>query len=386
MENEKLATYVASRVRSGVKKAELKEELLAVGWSEEEADAAYARALVEGGVPTPERRGGAFARKSSTADIMIGFFSFILLGIIVSALGTLFFEVIDRYFPDVAANAALGSVVSSEATHYSIAALTIAFPLYFFAVRLWFRRFREDDGRVESRLTKWLTYLVLLAASVTIVGDLITTLFTFLQGEATARFFLKAVVVFGIAGMVFGFYFLERKKIQYRQDISRKTFQRFGWVLLFLVFLGITLGFFAVGSPEMARKRTFDARRADDLRSLADCIDQYAQEFSALPKTVSDLEKSSSLSYCDVKDPETGVPYEYRVLKNFDSIADGSEAEFELCAVFSLQSENGGKAGDIEVSPSFGSSIGKWNIHTAERSCDTETVVLRKNTFKNFGN
>lgn len=384
MENEKLGTYVSSRVRSGAKKVELKEELLSVGWSEEEADAAYARALIAGGVPVPEgKKSSIFARKPSTVDIMIGFFSFILLGIVVSAVGTLFFEIINRYFPDPVANAALGSVVASDSVHYSMAALLIGTPLYYFAVRLWFRRFREDDGRMESRLTKWVTYLVLLAASVTIVGDLIALLFTFLQGEISVRFFLKAFVVLGIAGMIFGFYFFERKKIQYRRDISRETFQRFGWGLCGVVLSGIVLGFAAVGSPEVARSRTFDARRSSDLSELANCINGYAQNFSTLPNILSDLGRSTDFGFCSqlLRDPETGAPYEYHVLKNFVSPQDGSEAEFELCAVFSLESAGGGAASRIETSPydvSLGSAPGKWSVHGSGRTCTAETVVLRR--------
>ncbi len=384
MENEKLALFVAERVRSGVKKADIKEQLVAVGWSEDVADAVYARVLIADGVPVPEgASASAFTRKSSTADIMIGFFSFILLGIVISALGALFFEVIDRYFPDPLSNVAFGSGASSEAMHYSIAALFVGFPLYFFAVRLWFRRFREDDGRVESRLTKWVTYLVLLAAAVTMVGDLITTIFTFLQGEISVRFFLKAIIVLGIAGMVFGFYFLERKKIQYRHDIPRTLFQSFGWGLFGTVILAIVLGFVAAGSPAMERQRTFDARRANDLGELANCINGYAQDFSTLPSTLSDLEKSTNFSYCSrPTDPETGAPYEYRVIKNFDAPQDGSEAQFELCAVFSLESRGVVGTETAPISPydsSFRSPQGKWSIHGVGRSCDTETVVLKRN-------
>lgn len=379
MEQEAFVAHIAARIHSGMKKADIKEELVAVGWSEDEVDAGYARALVAEGIPTPARSGGAaFSKRSSTVDIMIGFFSFILLGIIVSALMTLFFEVINRYFPDASVNAAYGSVVSSDSVHYSMSALFIGVPLYIFAARLWFRRFREDDGRVESRLTKWVTYLVLLAASVTIVGDLIAVLYTFLQGELSARFFLKATVVLGIAGMVFGFYALERRKIQYRHDISRRVFQYFGWGLLGVVVVGIVLGFTAVGSPSMERKRTFDARRASDLSELSACVNRFANEFSALPKTLSDLEQSTNYASCPQPvDPETGHPYGYRIIQNFDSTADGSRAEYELCADFSLRSA----AEDMPRGAMYpyGNTSGKWGTHGAGKECDTEVVVLKRN-------
>lgn len=381
MENETLISYIEGQVRAGAKKADIQEALLAVGWSEDDVSMAYARALVVSGVPVPEGDGKSLAmRKASTADVMIGFFAFILLGIILSAIGSLFFEIIDKYFPDRLVNGALGSAVSSDTVHYSTAALIVGMPLYLFALRLWFRRFREDDARAESRLTKWVTYLVLLVAAITIVGDFIAVLFTFLQGEISARFFLKALVILGISGMVFGFYFLERRKVQYKKDVPRKTFQSFGWGLVGVATLGIVLGFLAVGSPATERMRTFDVRRASNLVTLAGCISGYAREFSRLPGTLSDLDRSSQFGYClSLRDPETEAPYEYRPIKDFLSLQDGSEAEFELCAVFALDSseniqlQSGG--GMYSSQPSS-----KWNSHSAGRNCKSETVVLKKNT------
>lgn len=381
MKNEILETYIASQVRSGVKKADIQEMLLAVGWSEEDVDAAYARALIASGVPVPEGIGKALAaKKASTVDIMIGFFSFILLGIIVSALGSLFFEIINRYFPDAVINAGLGSVVSSDAVHYAMAALFVGTPLYFIAIRLWFRRFREDDARAESRLTKWLTYLVLLIAAITIVGDFIAILYTFLQGEVSVRFFLKTIVILGISGMVFGFYFLERKKIQYKKDISQKVFQFFGWGLFGIVMLGIVLGFLAVGSPALERNRTFDARRETDLETLAVCVRGYTQDFSRLPKALSDLKQSSQYGHClSLRDPETGIPYGYRIVKDVASPQDGNEAQFELCAVFSLETKESDVTNRRELyAVPTGAVLGKWNIHTSGKNCTTETVVLNR--------
>ena len=383
MVNEALETYVANQVRSGIKKSDIRDMLLAVGWSEEEADAAYAQALLATGVPVPSGAGrGAIARKSSTADIMIGFFSFILLGIIVSALGSLFFEIIDRYFPDAVANQALGSVVSSDAVHYSMAALLVSAPLYSLALRLWFRRFREDDARMESRLTKWITYLVLLVAATTLVGDSIAIFYTLLQGEMSVRFFLKAGVIFAIAGMIFGFYFLERKKIQYKKDISRQTFQLFGWGFLAVIVCGVVLGFVAAGSPTEERNRTFDARRASDLGTLADCVRGYANEFSRMPDTLSDLGQSSQYGYClELKDPETGVPYEYRVTKDFDPAQNRGEAEFELCAVFStVQNGTMTNRSRSPYSVPLDTASGKWNVHGIGRTCHTEMIVVKRNS------
>lgn len=366
--------YVVSRIRAGVAKAEIREELLAVGWSEEEVDAAYRDGVVALGVPVPnEGNRPTLSRKSSTADIIVSLFSFILLGIVATALGTLFFGIVEEVFPDpLSGTGYYGESAAMSSIHYSIAALLIGFPLYYAAMRIWFRKFREDEGRTESKLSKWLTYLVLLAASVTIVGDLIAVVFTFLQGEITARFFLKALTILVIAGIIFGFYFLERRKIQYRKDIPRVVFRNLGSAVAVVVVVGIVLGFFAGGSPEMARKRSFDTKRASDLSTLSGCVESYATDLGALPTSLQDLRKSSMYSYCagSMRDPETNAEYGYRIVTPSRMQGAARVGEFELCATFSLPSSG------TDGSAPYGDSAAIWNEHGAGRDCDTVTAQL----------
>ena len=371
MDTGSLSQYVVGRVKAGVAKAEVKEELLAVGWSEEEADAAYRDGVIALGIPVPsEGNRPTLSRKSSTADIIVNLFSFILLGIVATALGTLYFGIIGKAFPDpLSGMGYYGESAAMSSIHYSIAALLIGFPLYYAAMRIWFRKFREDEGRTESKLSKWLTYIVLLSASVTIVGDLITVVFTFLQGEITARFFFKSLTVLAIAGIIFGFYFLERRKIQYRKDIPRTVFRNFGIAVAAVVALGIVLGFFAGGSPETARKRSFDAQRVNDLSSLSSCIESYATDLGQLPGALAELEKSSMYSYCSdsMRDPETGAEYGYRIVTSQRMQGAARVGEFELCATFALPSS------DADRSP-YGGDI--WSRHGAGRQCDTVTAKL----------
>lgn len=373
METEKLSQYVVDRIRAGAGKLEVRDELITVGWTEDEAEAAFRAGVVALGAPVPtEGNRPATTKKASTVDVVINFFSFILLGIVATALGTLYFQIINLSFPDPLDTMGYYSLASAtSAMHYSIAALFIGFPLYFFAMRLWFRKFREDEGRAESKLSKWLTYLVLLVTAVTIVGDLITTLFTLLQGEITARFFLKALVILGIAGAVFGFYYLERKKIQYHIDIPRRMFQLFGRGVSAVVIVGIIFGFMIGGSPTTERNRSFDAARSSHLSSLADCVEQYASNLGALPTTLADLTLSSEYNYCEsyMNDPETSSPYEYRVVTPSMTQGAARIGQFELCADFALASDA------AAIPPGYGAR-GVWLEHAAGRSCDTVSAQL----------
>jgi hypothetical protein len=376
MSDQKITQFVTERIQKGDTPEAIRQHLVLVGWKEEDVQAALVRGLIQSGVPEPESGVSVgHGKLASTVEVVLNFFSFILLATVAIALGVLYYQIINKYFPDALAmryGYSLG--YSASAIHYSIAALVVAFPLYAAVVFLWFKRFRDDAEKVESKLTKWLTYLVLLIAAITIVGDLITSVFYFLQGELSGRFFLKAATILIIAGTIFGFYFLERKKIQYRQDIPRGVFQLIGWMVAGYVSLGVILGFVAGGSPEMQRNLTLDATRADNLRNLAGCISSYTQTNRRLPESIDELEKQGTqYGYCGntVSDPESGIPYEYHPVTQPTQVGEVDEASFELCATFFLSSEDGS-----ETEP-YGYQLNdKWASHAVGRECDVEVVTI----------
>jgi hypothetical protein len=315
---------------------------------------------------------GIRPKRASAVEGTLNFFSFVLLGIVTTALGVLYFGIIDHFFADPLDSYSYN--YGSGGIHYAISALIVGYPLYYLTMRLWFRKFRDDEGKTESPLTKILTYLALLIASLTIVGDLIATVYTFLQGEISARFFLKALTVLIIAGMIFGFYFLERKKIQYRQDVPRRTFQLFGIVLSVYVVLGIILGFISAGSPSTVRDARFDDQRESNLAEIAGCINRYTQEYQTFPETLEDLKLSSNYSYCGtLVDPESLVPYSYRIETPLSESVGGKQGAYELCATFTYSS-----AVDAETKPVYYiDSAGKWQEHTAGVACDLEQVMVK---------
>ena len=124
MENTTLTTFVAKKLREGTKADELKQQLLLVGWSEEEALQAVALGLMESGVPSPERIIGGQGRLASTVEVILNLFSFILLGGVATALMVLYYQIINHYFPDALAGGYGYSDVSSSTIHYAIAATT----------------------------------------------------------------------------------------------------------------------------------------------------------------------------------------------------------------------------------------------------------------------
>ena len=90
--------------------------------------------------------------------------------------------------------------------------------------------------------------------------------------------------------------------------------------VLAVVIAGVTL----LDSPAQERLRRLDERRVDDLRSISAELDFYWTRTGALPSSLKELENEPGV-FLELVDPETGQPYEYRVL--------GSNA-YELCAEF----------------------------------------------------
>ena len=375
--NQKLIQYVNQLIQGRVTKEQIKNQLEAVGWSENEADEVYSQALIAQGIPVPsETMRSTFGKKSSTLESVLNLFSFVLLGIVAVALGTLFYQIINKYFPDPLANTYKGRVLTGS-IHYAIAVLIIGFPTYYFSLYMWFRGFKKDEGKTESKLTKWLTYLILFIVSNVIIGDLIASVYTLLQGELTGRFFLKAFTILTIAGAIFGFYFLERRKIQYHKVIKEKVFKIFGWVVAVVILVAIIMGFIVSGSPSKERQRRFDQQRISDLSSITNCVKGYATKYKRLPNSLSELGKSASYAYCaGKKDPKTKKAYEYRVISS--SVTKGlvREGKFELCADFSLKAENGESGKGIGNYYYTRNNAYRWKNHSAGHNCQQITVKL----------
>lgn len=376
MEQTSLETYVSGKIKSGEEPDAIKRNLLMAGWSESDTKEVLARALVANGVPSPSS--GVTLSKgktSSTVEVVLHFFSFIVLGIIATAFGILYYQIINAYFPDPL-TLSYGSSYnpSLSAMHYAMAALFIGFPFYVFVVKMWFVGFLAQEDKTESKISKWLTYLVLLIAALALLGDLIASIFYLLEGEITTRFFLKALTIFVVAGGIFGFYFFERKAVQFKAPIPPQLFKTFLGVASALVAIGIVLGFVVGGSPVTERLRGLDQQRANDLSSISGCVSSFAREHKRLPGSFDEIAKSSDYAYClnSTSDPVSGVPYVYTVTEASVQKGDVTEGTFELCATFDLSTE------EKETLPknSYMDIETKWSVHPAGYSCDTATVIL----------
>ena len=90
------------------------------------------------------------------------------------------------------------------------------------------------------------------------------------------------------------------------------------------VVAAVIIGVILLDSPAQERLRRLDERRVADLREIADELDYYWTREGILPSSLEELSAEPGV-FVELFDPETGQPYEYRVL---------SSSTYELCAQF----------------------------------------------------
>lgn len=275
--------------------------------------------------------------KAGPKDVFGQLLAIIGLYVCVIAFGALIFALINLWFPDVLSydygyNAGLS-------LRWPLAILVIVFPLY-----LWWNSYLQKDleqnpEKKELRSRKWFLHFTLFAAAIVIVGDLVSLVFRFLNGDLTIQFILKIVAVFIIAAAVFVYYLWNiRKSVPASKHPKMKWFIR-GVVLFGALF--IVFGFFNAGSPFSERMRRFDERRVSDLQAIQSEIIYYWQAKKVLPQTLDQLQDSIR-GFTPPTDPETGEAYKYNVK---------GALEFELCAVFKTSNKNNQSSGGPKAIP-----------------------------------
>jgi hypothetical protein len=271
------------------------------------------------GVAVPQRRGSA----ENARDAFLYLLAFSTLATWASALGSLWFHLIDYWLPDPVSSRFYYNF--RETVTWQMAALLVALPIYLVVMRQILRETRANPDRIESGVRKWLTYIALFLAAVAVVSDLVVFVDYFLKGELTTRFVLKCVVVAVTCGGIFWYYlgFLRGQS----GSAVYTTLALAGAATAFFFGLAVT------GTPAQQRLLEADNRRVQDLRVLAGTLGAMP----SLPASLADA--AAQRPSLRVKDPETGVPYEY-TLK--------SAKQYELCAAFTAPDDLRGRQSGSE--------------------------------------
>lgn len=296
--------------------------LRGAGWSEKEAVAAlssYYEVLTGFAVPARPRSIGG------PREAFLHMLSFLTLAVWSIAAGSLWFTLIDFWFPDPAVRVFADPLAGMAR---DLASVLVAFPVFLLVMRVIWRELRGQPEQADSAIRRWLTYLALLVAAGTSIGDVVAFVEHLLRGQITARFAAKFVVVLVLAGGIFWFYL---RSVQPGGEGRGERLRRYGRagaaVAAGLIALTLVFSFAKFGSPATQRLSAYDDRRSEDMEAIASVIRNRwtatrGQETPTLPQSIKELPESAALRLAD---PISGEPYRYSPLGG---------ARYELCARF----------------------------------------------------
>lgn len=300
-------------------------------------------------------------KPSVAKDVFAYLLTFVMLYLGVIDLISLLWQIIAVQFPDPAS---YGWVNPYESMRNSIASLIIVWPVFLLMSRYLVSDLRRNPEKAELWVRRWLTYLTIFVAAVTIIIDLITLLNSFLGGELTTRFVLKVLVVLVVAACVFGYEFLELK----RKPEEGKTPMR--WMMIgsiVVIIASIVGGFYFVGTPKTARLQKLDSERVSNLQTLQNQLVTYWNQKGQLPDELSAL--VDPLSGFEVSlDPETSQSYEYKKT---------GDLTFDLCAMFARETptwERTQQKAPYLMYDDFGNQVSDNWDHEAGQKCYSRTI------------
>lgn len=256
-------------------------------------------------------------------DFFLHISSFVALFFIAIAAITLHFTLIDYKFPDPLSNYFTDPY--SGPVRFAIASLIILTPIAAYFMRTIHKEARQTPERAKLGVRRWLTYITLFIAGATVTGDLIVLLNSYLGGSLPTAFLLKAVVLLLVAGIGFGYFYLDLKGYW----LSNARDSRYAGIgLLVAVAASVVLGFMTLGSPSVQRDIRLDTERTAALMSIQSLVVQYWQQNEKLPLTLGELENPLYGVQMPL-DPETKESYAYEVT---------GDLSFKLCATFARES------------------------------------------------
>jgi hypothetical protein len=351
--NAELQQYVREALARGLSREQVRETLAAARWRAEEIDAELDRwADGPAGLPVPRRRLSLSAREAFMHLVM-----FATLYTFAYSAGVILFAMIARFFPDPTVRWPAGEGL--DALRSAIAACLTAFPIFLWTSWLVGRSLVREPEKRASGVRRWLTYLTLFVAVVTLIGNFAGVVNNLLSGALTARVLLQSAVVFAIAGLVFGHYLLGLRRDESEGAAQPVRPGLLGRIGALGTAATLVAGLVLVGTPGRTRGRVLDGRRVQALEELSNRIQSHVDDRGALPSTLESMPAlTGPYDRTQRFDPRTRLPYAYEVV---DSATYTLTARFETADTLD--------ANGLPIAP-------EWR-HGAGAVTFTRTVQLR---------
>ncbi len=267
------------------------------------------------------------------------FYMLSLVALIFMALSTgmIIFQIINKNIVDAAS--LLPGSFDSGALKFAISSIIIAAPIYYVTVWQINKNLFTGVLNKDSGVRRWLTYFILFAASVVMIGWLIGTIYNYLDGDLTLRFALKSLTSIIIAAAVFTYYFYDIRRdsvINFRNRIIRIYF----YGSLAAVLAALISAFFFIPSPSLVRAQKEDSQVLQQFDQIDSAINSYYSENKKLPASLDDLIGNKTPMF--LQEETLANPF---TKQKFDYKLDGQNI-YQLCTTFKasnkINDQNGG--------------------------------------------
>jgi hypothetical protein len=237
------------------------------------------------------------------------------------------FGFINLRFPDATDGIwQLESAASS--IRIGFAMVVVFFPTYLVLTKMVNKNRRDSNDTSYPGLTKWLIYLSLLVAGLTLLGDLVAVIMGFLEGELTMRFLLKALAVAVVTGAAF-FYYI--KDAQGFWLTRAKPSYVYAAVASALVAAVLVAALAYIPNPAKVREMKVDNQVVGDLQTIQWRIESHYLRFDELPKTIEAMYLEIPAEDNPPTAPEGRAAYAF-------TITDVEENRYQLCGDFKYDS------------------------------------------------
>ncbi len=257
--------------------------------------------------------------KSTPYQVFLHLMMMAMYYVAIISFVALVVQYIDLIFPDEL----IGYSGSYDVIRSTSSALLVTFPVFLLCT--WFIRkdFKNQPSERNIGIRRWLIYLTLFVAGVTMVVDMVQFVNGFYSGELTLPFFLKLLMVLLVSILTFAYFMWDLKE----NGISQKNAKILAASSSSALLVTLIIGFVLAGTPAHQRAVRLDEQRIMDLQTIEYEIGSYWSEKKLLPTQLVDLQRDLYYFQLPV-DPETDENYSYSVTGSLS---------FELCATFSAE-------------------------------------------------
>jgi len=243
--------------------------------------------------------------------------SLIALYLSIAFFLVLSFGLINLRFPD-ALNGVWAIESAASSVRLGFAMVLVFFPTYLVLTRMVNKNRRTSDDSHYLGLTKWLIYLSLLVAGITLLVDLAVVIMGLLEGELTTRFILKALAVAVVTGAAFFYYIKDAQG--YWLTHERQSYI-YAAVTAILVAATMIMSLTQIPNPSTVREMKADNEMVGILQDVQWRVEDYYRSNETLPANLEEV-----YGEFDVP-PVTAELAEYRYEPT-------SETEYRLCTTF----------------------------------------------------